>query len=117
MKWGGVVGRNSMLAVKNSIAVENSNNSEISYKESLRPFEFAHFLSTVVMAAINNLSNKSGPDKYSNFMQNHHIYGENNVNLINFSWPRFILQIVYFSHPDDDGRDDAAAGGTISLIK
>ena len=36
----------------------------------------------------NKLSYKSGPEKYSNFMQNYHmICIENDLNLIKFLWP------------------------------
>ena len=38
-------------------------------------------------AKTNNLSYKSGPGKYSNFMQNLSIYSKINVNLIKFSSP------------------------------
>ena len=52
----------------------------------------------------NKLSNKPGPDKYSNFMENHQILilnSEMYVILIKFIWPWFIWQLVKGEQEDE----------------
>ena len=44
-------------------------------------------VSRQLMKRLNNMSYKSGLDKYSNFVKNYQIYGKTNVNLIKFSSP------------------------------
>ena len=47
-------------------------------------------LESVLSGARVNLSYKSGPEEYSNFMYNFHINSENNLQLITFLWTRCI---------------------------